>query len=158
MVKLAYGVRFMNHEFVFVIYFRPNEFADTKYLVEKYNLILSNGNNEFGRGDSYRILKDTNLSSDFVTKSGNYCRYFFSDWASFTSYDIANFLFEINFDNDFNGIIFSATNLWIDYVDDENKPELNVQYINECRIKRVKESILFQILYELMTRISFQKQ
>jgi hypothetical protein len=55
---------------------------------------------------------------------------FFSHLFSGTSRDIANFLFETEFDNVFYGIIIEGLNMWINN-DAEELKNINNQYIIE---------------------------
>jgi len=152
MVRLDYKITFMGHESYLGIYYRPEENINENEVSKKYNLQIINANNKFGRGDSYRILKNNNQrSTEIITKGGNVGRYFFSEWASETSYDIANFLFETKFDNIFNGIIIMPLNIWLDM----NSPiirKFDTNFIHEARVNRIKESILYHLYYEIVKR------
>jgi hypothetical protein len=151
MVQLDYVLKFVSLHFNLTIYMRPKQVLDIQTFAQKYNLEINQSGNYFGRGDSYKSLKNIEMSNEIITKYGNKGRYFFSDWASGTSRDIGTFLFEINFSNDFNGIIIQGLNMWTNY-NDENISNINNQYIIEARKNRIKESIIYQILYETILR------
>jgi hypothetical protein len=155
MVRLDYSVTFMNHSFNLHIYFRPNSQIEINNVSNRYNLEIRNANNQFGRGDSYKILNELNRPyvSELTTFYGNQGRYFFQNWASGTTYDIANFLFETNFDNIFNGIIISPFNLWLNSRDLETINRLTTVTVNNARTNRIKESMLYHIFYEIILRL-----
>jgi len=155
MIKLDYSITFMNHNFILDIFYRPNSQIDINDVSSRYNLEIRNANNGFGIGSSYTMLKNTNSSyvSELTTIHGNQGRYFFLSWGSEYTYDIANFLFETNFDGIFNGIIISPLNLWLDNKDFETIGKINNRYIDEARTNRTKESILYQIFYEIILRL-----
>ena len=153
MVRINYGITFMDHVFNLWIFYRPASNINVNDITNKYNLEIINANNGFGRGDSYKILTDVNKSSEIITFHGNRGRYFFSHWGSSISYDIANFLFEIEFDDIFDGIIVSPLNLWLNNRDSVNILKIDNDFIEESKINRIKESILYQIFYELMLRV-----
>lgn len=152
MVRLDYSVTFMNHQFVLCIYYRPKEYINEDDLSIKYNLEIINANNQFGRGDSYRLLNDNRISSEIITNFGNRGRYFFREWGSGTSYDIGNFLFETEFDNTFNGILITPMNLWL-YGYNPIIRNINTNFIHEARVNRIKESIVYHIFYEIIIRL-----
>jgi len=119
----------------------------------QYNLEIMNANFDFGLPSTYEVLKDLNSSSELITYYGEQGRYFFDSWGSFFSYDMASFLFEKEFENIFNGIIISPYNLWLDNKDYGNINKIKTGFIKEARENRIKESILFQLFYEIVIRI-----
>lgn len=156
MVALDSYITLMGNSFSMRLYFRPSTQLDITLLAKDLNLTIGNYSNYFGRGDSYKILKDENGSDPFITNHGDKGRYFFSDWASDTTYDIANFLFETKFWVIFDGILVSSLNSWTNPRDRVNIPKISNEFIKEARTQRIKESIIFQILYEVMLRIDIE--
>ena len=156
MVRLDYIITFMDHRFNFQIYLRTISGIDVNNVSAQYNLQIIEANNNFGIGDQYRLLAESNFSDPFITLHGNHGRYFFLHWGSSFSYDIASFLFEIEFDSIFDGILISPFNLWLDINDSENIMSINNNFIREARINRTRESILYHILFETMLRLRIE--
>jgi hypothetical protein len=155
MVRLDYSVTFMNHQSVLCIYYRPKEYVDVNEVSEKYNLEIINANNQFGRGDSYRLLNDSRVYSEITTNFGNKGKYFFRDWGIGTSYDIANFLFEMEFDNYFDSILITPLNLWLGGWSPAIR-SVDTEFIHEARKNRIKESIIYHIFYEIILRLKIE--
>jgi len=158
-VELLYVLKFVSFYFNLTIYLRSKQALDIQKgglialtFANKYNLEIMQSSSSLGRADSSKLLKDIERSDEIVTKYGNKGRFFFSDWASGTSRDIGNFLFEMNFSNDFDGIVIEGVNMWTN-PGDKNILNINNQYIIEARENRIKESIIYQILYETILRI-----
>ena len=173
-VLLSYGVRFMNHNFYVFVYYRALTEIDINNVEFMHNLVVRDPanifglTNRFGLGDSYRILTDlsypaeimtpgimaSNLrASDIITNHGSRGRYFFSDWGSSFSYDIANFMFEAKLDNIFDRVLITGINLCLNNTDFENIMKIDNNFIEAARANRIKESVLFQIFYELILRL-----
>lgn len=173
-VLLSYGVTFMNHLFYVFIYYRASSEIDVNDVALKHNLevrdpgIIFGLSNRFGLGDSYRILTDLSYpaeimtpgmmtsslrANDIITNHGSHGRYFFSAWGSEFSYDIANFLFTAKLDNIFDRVLITSINLWLDNTDFENIMRIDSNFIEQAREKRIRESVLFQILHELILRL-----
>jgi len=155
MVRLSYNITFMEHPFILYLYYRPIPEINSIDLSLKYNLDIINANNGFGTGSSYDELKNANRSLEIITNHGNRGRYFIGNWGSDYTYDIAAFLFETKFDNNFNGIIINALNLWLTNNRGTN-PNANNNLIKNTKNKRVKEAILFQIIYEIILRLNIE--
>jgi hypothetical protein len=130
--------------------------VDINKFSEDFNLEIDPASNYFGMGGSYGLLKDYEKSDEIITHYGDRGRYFFSDWASGTSRDIGTFLFEMDFAQIFDGIIIEGLNMWTNYTD-KNIFKINNQYIMDARKERIRESIIYQILYETILRIEIEK-
>jgi len=153
--RLLYGVTFKEHSFYLEIILRPNPQVNKNNVLNiamEHNLTVNDASNFF---DENR-LKDDNISSDFVTLYGNKGRYYFAYMGSWVSYDIAEFLFETEFDNNFDGIIISPFNMWLDNRDYESLYKLSADFIEEARKNKIKESIIFQLFYEIVLRIKIE--
>jgi hypothetical protein len=77
MVRLDYNLKFTSFYFSLSIYIRPKQVVDIQAFAEKYNLQVYSARNGFGRGDSYKSLKNDKWSDAFETRYGNRGRYFF---------------------------------------------------------------------------------
>jgi hypothetical protein len=154
-VRLSYWIQFMGHDFSLFAHFRLKDMVDAKKITAEYNLDISDARNSFGIGDSYKMLKNPRTSDAIKTKYGIQGRYFFQWWSSGISYDIANFVFELDFDNIFDGILVSVINIWTNEKDTEIG-NINNQYIIEARKNRIKEYVIYQILYELIMRTEIE--
>jgi len=155
MVRLDYEIRFMEHQFLLWLYYRPNTQANINNMSITYNLEIRNANNGFGIGSSYDVLNNMNRSLEIMTNHGNQGRHFYGNWGSSFTYDIAAFLFETELDNNFDGIIINALNLWLINNRGTN-PNINNNLIINTKNNRNKEAILFQIIYEIVLRLKIE--
>jgi len=155
MIELRYDITFMEHQFSLWIFYRPSSEINASSVSTQYNLEIINANNEFGLGDSYRLLNDHKYSSEIRTNFGNVGRYFFRDWGSGFTYDIANFLFPTKFDGLFDGILITPFNLWLGGWSPIIR-RFDATFIYEARINRIRESILFHIFYEIVLRLQIE--
>ena len=155
-VMLANNIALMDHDIYLTIFFRLIPGIDVDSVAEQYDFEISDGSNNFGQGDAYKLLTDDAYSDKFITKYGNSGRYSFLFWGSGFSYDIANFLFESEFDNIFDGIIVSPLNLWLDNRDTENIIKITNGFIEEAGTNKVRESVLFHIFFQIMLRVKIE--
>ena len=89
---------------------------------------------------------------EIITYYGSKGRYFISHWGSGTSYDIACYLFEVNFDDIYDAILITSLNNWTSN-NDRRILEINNNFIKEAREEEIKQSIIFQILHEIVLRM-----
>jgi len=153
-VTILYTITFIDHQFLFFLHYRLVSGFDKDYISQKYNLIIdSTGYSNYMGNDQ---LIDVNRSLEIITNHGNQGRYFFSAWGTGMSYDIATFLFETEIDNNFNAIRFQFFNLWLNRRDFGTIGRINANFINEAKRNRIKEAILFHIIYEIILRVKIE--
>jgi hypothetical protein len=151
MVCLSYELVYLDNIFHLSIYYRPSIAIDINEIARIMNLEIGNYNSTFGMGSSYTLLNNSELSEEITTINGDKGKYLFLDWGSDYTYDIAAFLFERKFNDDFNGLIISFTNLWTNQKD-KRVIEIDNKYIRDAKSDSIKESILYQLFYEIVKR------
>ena len=151
MVRLSYEIAYLNNSFYLSIYYRPRTDIDTEEIAKTMNLKIGNYNSTFGMGSSHSLLLDSKFSDEIITDSGDRGRYYFRSWGSSWTYDIAAFLFERQFNDNFNGLIISLNNIWTNK-NDSRIMSITNQYIRDAKSNSVKESIIYQLFYEIIKR------
>lgn len=152
-VRLDYSIRTNNkehHPINLKIYLKPKIIENMDNLIKKYNLKLEVASANFGMGDSYKLVKN---SEKLNTLNSDDILYLCREWGSGTSYDILVLLREKTFLDDFEAIQFVYTNIWAK--NNEEAWSINNEYIREAREKGNLDSINYQVIIEIMQRVIF---
>jgi hypothetical protein len=155
MIRLSYTLTCMNKDILLRIYYRPKANININEISREFNLELSNANSTFGTGSSYDQLKTDGRSGDIILNNGEYGRFYFGNWGTEWSYDIAAFLFEKQFNKSFDGLLIIFHNLWTNN-NDRRIMNINNNYIEMAKSEFVKESLYYHLFYEMIKHLDIK--
>lgn len=151
MVRIDYTIKpKFGHKFSLSIFCKPKDQTGGRSLSGKYNLTVKDGDAKFGYDKEYKPHR-YEKSVDLEGYYSKILKYYAAGFDQPGKWDVLSFYTDHFNGSDFDGIMINFYGVW-HHNEVYDLSELNTEYIENCRNKRIKDSMYFQFILELFKR------